>query len=153
MDKSDCTIHVGVGAVVFKGDDVLIIKRGKAPFKGAWSIPGGRLEYGETVRDAVTREVREETAIEIRIIDLLDVFDATPEARGDAFDNHTVIIDYVATWVAGVPVAGDDAIEAEFVSFDEAIARLSWDKTREALTKARAIRDAAHGRLGAIKSL
>lgn len=141
--KTKETISVGVGAVVFRGDEVLVIKRGKPPFEGCWSIPGGRLEHGERVVDAVTREVREETGLEIRIIGLLDVFDALPAASGDERDGfavHTVIIDYVAEWISGEPVAGDDAASAEFVSFDTALARFSWDTTREALMRARDIR-------------
>ena len=133
-------ILVGVGAVVFRDDDVLLIKRGKPPFKGHWSIPGGGLRYGERAADAARREVREETGLEIEIIGLLDVFDALPD--GGDFARHTVIIDYVAEAASGEPVAGDDAAEAVFVGFEEALARLSWDKTREALRRAAAIRAA-----------
>lgn len=134
MSKSE-TISIGVGAVVFRGSDVLLIKRGKAPFKGEWSIPGGGLEFGERVRDAVIREVREETGVEIELIGLLDVFDAIApgEQRPMA---HMVLIDYVAEWVAGAPRPGDDAVEAEFVSVETAIARLSWDVTRQAIRRA-----------------
>ena len=140
--KTKETISVGVGAVVFRGPEVLVIKRGKPPFEGQWSIPGGRLEHGERVIDAVKREVREETSLEIEIIGLLDVFDALPSpTNGSGFDVHTVIIDYVAEWVSGEPVPGDDAAAAEFVSFEAAIARFSWDATREALARARDIRD------------
>lgn len=135
------TISIGVGAVVFRGDDILVIKRGKEPFKGHWSIPGGGLEYGERVVDAVKREVREETGLEIEIIGILNVFDALPRETGNEFSNHTVIIDYVAEWVSGEPVAGDDAAEAEFVSFDTALARFSWDVTRQALREAMEIRE------------
>lgn len=136
-------ISVGVGAVVFRGDDVLVIKRGKPPFEGQWSIPGGGLEHGERVIDAVRREVHEETGLEIEIIGLLDVFDALPRQTGktgDGFSNHTVIIDYVAEWISGEPVAGDDAAEAEFVAFETALERFSWDVTRQALKKAGEIR-------------
>ena len=152
----DQSIAIGVGAVIFRGDDVLIIKRGKAPFLGQWSIPGGGLEFGEKVTDAVIREVREETGLKVKLIGLLDVFDAIPEAGPDSgtdpgpkadqnqpeddFATHTVIIDYVGEWVSGEPVAGDDAAAAEFVSIEEAISRLSWDVTRQALARALEIR-------------
>ena len=137
-------ISIGVGAVVFRGEEVLIIKRGKPPFEGEWSIPGGRLEYGERVKDAVIREVREETALEIELIGLLDVFDAFPETAGDASPaHHTVIIDYVAEWREGEPIAGDDARDAAFVDIETAISRFSWDVTREAILRAKEIRDAA----------
>lgn len=140
----DQSIAIGVGAVIFRDDEVLIIKRGKAPFLGQWSIPGGGLEFGEKVTDAVIREVREETGLEVKLIGLLDVFDAISEPGQDQpeddFVTHTVIIDYVGEWVSGEPVAGDDAAEAEFVSIDEAVSRLSWDVTRQALARALEIR-------------
>ncbi|WP_411815996.1 NUDIX hydrolase [Hyphococcus sp. DH-69] len=134
MNASE-NIFIGVGAVVFRGDDVLLIKRGKAPFLGHWSIPGGRLEYGERLIDAITREIHEETATTVRILGLLDAFEALPRTP-QQFDRHTIMIDYVAEWVSGEPVAGDDATEAEFVSIDEAMTRLSWDQTRLALSRA-----------------
>lgn len=123
----------GVGAVVFRGNDVLLIRRGMPPFKGQWSIPGGRVEYGERLEEAAAREVREETAVDIRILGLLGVYDSLP--RQDQ-PHHYLLIDYVAEWVAGEPRAGDDAEAAEFVPLEDALARVSWDTTRGALRKA-----------------
>ncbi len=134
MTESERSIEVGVGAVVFRGEEVLLVRRGKAPFEGHWSVPGGRLEVGERVVDGVAREVREETGGEIKIIGLLDVFDAIPDS--DQKLPHTVIIDYVAEWRGGAPVAGDDAAAAEFVTMEEALSRVSWDVTRNALARA-----------------
>lgn len=132
-------ISVGVGAVVFKGDDVLLIKRGKPPFQGQWSIPGGSLEYGENLVAGVQREVREETGISIDRLALIDVFEALP---GTAMsDRHFLMIDYVAQWVSGVPVAGDDASDALFVPIAVARQKLSWDTTRQALGQALEIRN------------
>ena len=144
MEQSE-TISIGVGAVIFRGGDVLLIKRGKAPFKGEWSIPGGGLEFGERVRDAVIREVREETSVEIDIIGLIDVFDAIAPAD-DQSRAHMVLIDYVAEWISGEPLAGDDAAEAEFVPIEAAIARLSWDVTRQAIRRAVDLRGAFRDR-------
>lgn len=140
------TIELSVGAVIFRGDEALVIKRGKPPFAGHWSIPGGKVEYGERLEDALRREVREETALEIEILSLLDVFDAPPRTANGEFLNHGVIIDYVAEWRAGEPRAGDDAAAAEFVSLDEAVARMSWDLTRQAIRRAADIRDAIRKR-------
>ncbi|MGE0183655.1 MAG: NUDIX hydrolase [Parvularculaceae bacterium] len=139
MNEGDPKIKIGIGAVVFRGDDVLIIRRGKPPFMGQWSIPGGSLHYGEKLEDAVRREVREETAIEIRIGGLIGVFEATPDLTGG--DLHVVMADYWADWLAGEPVAGDDAAAAEFVSCDEALARVSWDETRRAVASALKLRN------------
>jgi 8-oxo-dGTP diphosphatase len=146
MDESE-TIKVGVGAVVFRGADVLLIKRGKAPFKGQWSIPGGGLDYGEAVRDGLLREIREETGVEVNILGLLDVFEALPRPEGGDFAQHVVLIDYVCEWQAGEPVAGDDAAEAEFVPVETALERLSWDKTREAVSRAVQIRQRLNPKL------
>ena len=127
-------VKLSVGAVVFRGDEVLVIRRAKPPLQNAWSIPGGKVEYGESLHDAVRREVREETGVEIDIIDLIDVFESLPSENGG--DHHYVMVDYVADWSTGEPTAGDDAAAAEFVSICEAQERLSWDETRRALAVA-----------------
>lgn len=127
-------IVVGVGVVTFRGGDVLLIRRGKPPFEGRWSIPGGRLEYDEALRDAALRELREETGVEARLIGLIDVFEALPRDVGG--DGHLVMIDYAAEWVAGDPVAGDDAADARFVPMAEAVGLVAWDETRRALAMA-----------------
>lgn len=130
-------IIAGVGAVVFRGGDVLLIRRGREPFLGQWSIPGGRIEPGEALRDAVAREVREETGVEIRLGELIDVFESLPRA---VQDRHFLMIDFLAEWIAGEPVAGDDALEAAFVPLDAALSLVAWDVTRGAIRKAAQIR-------------
>jgi 8-oxo-dGTP diphosphatase len=140
-------IGVGVGAVVFRGGDVLIIKRGKAPFIGQWSIPGGGLHEGERLEDAVIREVREETSVKIRLLGLVGVFEALPTTRdGEGFLRHTLMIDYAAGWLAGEPAAGDDAEAAEFVPVEEALRRVSWDLTRTAIADALKLRNTVTAR-------
>ncbi|MDZ7628333.1 MAG: NUDIX hydrolase [Parvularculaceae bacterium] len=140
-------IGIGVGAVVFRGGEVLVIKRGKAPFIGQWSIPGGGLQEGERLADAAIREVREETGVDIRLLGLIGVFEALPTIRdGEGFLRHTLMIDYAAEWIAGAPVAGDDAAEAAFVPFDEALRRVSWDLTRSAIADALKLRNIVIGR-------
>ena len=124
-----------VGAVVFKDDTILLIKRGREPRKGQWSIPGGKIEKGETLEEALIREVWEETAIDIEPGPLLDVLDLI---RDDGV--HYVLIDYMAEAIAGEPKAGDDADAAEFVSFDEALSRVDWGETRRILELAISMR-------------
>ena len=136
-------IRIGVGAVVFRGEDVLLVRRGKPPFQGAWSIPGGGLHHGERIEAAVLREVAEETGVRIRLTSLLGVYEALPPLC----ESHTVMIDYVAEWVAGEPRAGDDAEAAEFVALGEAARRVSWDRTRAAIRDAASLRAAAANRL------
>ena len=119
-----------VGVVCRRGDDVLLIKRGREPLKGKWSIPGGKIDLGEAVRDAALRELREETGVEGRITRLIDVIDSIIDGQ------HYVLIDFEAEWVSGEPVADDDAAAAEFVPVEEAMRRVSWDETRRVITPA-----------------
>lgn len=114
-----------VGVICLKGDHVLLIRRGRAPRKGEWSLPGGRIEPGERTRDAALRELREETGVEAEITGLVDVVDGLfPEAA-----RRYVLIDYVARWTAGEPRAGDDAAEARFFPLGD-IDRLGmWEET------------------------
>ena len=91
-----------VGVVCLRGNEVLLIRRGRPPRLGEWSLPGGRIEPGERAVEAVLRELREETGVEARISGLLDVVDGLfPEAG-----RHYVLIDYVAEWVSGEPIGG-----------------------------------------------
>ncbi|MCS6624942.1 NUDIX hydrolase [Roseibacterium beibuensis] len=125
-----------VGVVCLRGDEVLLIRRGRPPKQGEWSLPGGRIEPGERAIDAGLRELREETGVEAEITGLLDVVDGLfPEAG-----RHYVLIDYAARWISGEPIAGDDAMEARFVSREEAAARVGWDETRRVIEQAFAAR-------------
>src|SRR5262245_13844537 len=106
-----------VGVVCFKGADVLLIRRGAPPLKDRWSLPGGRIEWGERAADAALRELREETGCEAALIGLVDVVDAVLSRSGaDAAPpwGHHVLIDYAARWISGEPRGGDDALEARF---------------------------------------
>lgn len=119
-----------VGVVCLRGSDVLLIRRGKPPRQGEWSIPGGRQEPGETVAHAALRELAEETGVEARLLGLIDVVDHISD------HGHLVLIDFAAHWISGEPVAGDDAVEADFVDLREACARVTWEETRRVLRSA-----------------
>lgn len=119
-----------VGVVCRRGDEVLLVRRGREPLKGKWSIPGGKMEFGETAKEAALRELQEETGITARITRLIDVVDSIME------DQHFVLIDFEAEWISGEPVAADDAEAAEFVPVKEALQRVSWDRTRKVITPA-----------------
>jgi len=125
-----------VGVVCLRGEKVLLIRRGHEPRAGEWSLPGGRVEWGELLKDAALRELREETGVEARLQGLVDVVDGV--FRTDtAVWAHYVLVDFVAHWSAGEPVAGDDAVEARFVALDALAPFNLWPETL------RVIRDAA----------
>jgi ADP-ribose pyrophosphatase YjhB (NUDIX family) len=100
---------LAVGAIVVRDDALLLVRRDRPPAEGLWSLPGGRVEPGEAVVDAVKREVEEETGLEVEVLGLAGVF----EVFGDT---HYVILDHLARAPAGAePAPGDDASEARFV--------------------------------------
>lgn len=135
---------IGVGVVVLKdtvdGPCVLLIKRARPPRQGQWSLPGGRQELGETVREAARREVREEAGIEIADLRLLDVIDSItpdPEAPAGPPSFHYTLIDFAARWVAGDLVAGDDAADAVWADPDALAPYRLWDETVRIIAAAR----------------
>jgi mutator protein MutT len=110
---------VSVGAVVFDGARVLLVKRGQAPLKGAWSLPGGVVELGETLAEALVREVLEETGIDIEVgpvIDVLDRVERTPDLR---VEYHYVIIDYFCRARAGTAMHGSDAEDVCWAAIED----------------------------------
>lgn len=118
-----------VGVICFRDRDVLLIRRGREPRLGQWSLPGGRVEPGERLAETALRELREETGVEAELLGLVDVVDGIfPD-----HSRHYVLIDYAARWISGEPNPGDDAAEAEFVPLDEACARVDWDETRRVI--------------------
>jgi 8-oxo-dGTP diphosphatase len=105
---------VGVGAIIIDEDRVVLVKRGHAPLQGKWSIPGGVLEVGETLRKAVVREVREETGLTIEPGELLGVFERVlPDDQG-RMRYHYVLIDFLCRRVTGELSAADDAEQARW---------------------------------------
>lgn len=121
-----------VGVVCLRGDEILLIRRGAPPRLGEWSLPGGRIESGEGVRAAALRELREETGVEARLIGLIDVVDGIFPDAG----RHYVLIDFVAEWISGEPVAGDDAADAAFVPVQRALELVTWSETRRIIEQA-----------------
>ncbi|MDZ4775473.1 MAG: NUDIX hydrolase [Alphaproteobacteria bacterium] len=127
-----------VGIVCFRRDEVLLIRRGSPPRKGEWSLPGGRVEWGESVQTAALRELVEETGVEAQLAGLIDVVDAIFQAREtDDIWAHYVLVDFAAHWIRGEPSAGDDAAEALFAPLGELERYNLWPET------ARIIREAA----------
>jgi len=120
---------VGVGVVVIKERQVLLIKRDKEPRRGQWSIPGGSQEYGETVRQAAEREVYEETGLKISNLFLIDVVDGISTDSAGNILFHYTLVDFRANWVNGVARAGSDAASARWVTVEDLNAYNLWHET------------------------
>jgi ADP-ribose pyrophosphatase YjhB (NUDIX family) len=129
---------VGIGCIVFKGDHVLLVRRGKPPRLGQWSLPGGAQHVGETAEDAARRELREETGIEVGPLALAIVVDAiSRDADGRALYHYT-IIDFAALWLSGEARAGDDVSEVAWATADAFGAFDLTSATHRAVAAARA---------------
>jgi ADP-ribose pyrophosphatase len=111
--------QVAVGAVVFKDRRVLLVRRGQAPAKGQWAIPGGSVRLGETLQQAAEREILEETGIRIRATSPVLTFDTIERDENGRIRFHYVIVDLAAEYISGTLVAGDDADEARWVAYEE----------------------------------
>ena len=128
--------RVAVGAVVFKEDRVLLVRRGQAPAEDSWAIPGGSIEIGETLQQAAEREIREETGIRIRAAKPIYTFDVIERDESEGIRFHYIIVDLSADYVSGELSAGDDAVEARWVSAEE-IKTLAVNKTTLALLQSK----------------
>lgn len=106
---------VGVGGIIFRGDEVLLIKRGKEPGLGQWSIPGGVVRAGETLKDAVVREVLEETHLEVEVLALAKVLERIFRDPDGRVAYHYVLVDFLCRLVKGALQPDSDAREACFV--------------------------------------
>lgn len=131
-----------VGVVCLRGGDVLLIRRGAPPLQDRWSLPGGRIEWGERTADAALRELKEETGCDADLIGLIDVVDAVLTKSGAPNEppwGHYVLIDYAARWRGGEPRGGDDATDARFFARQEIQALDLWDETLRIIEAARAM--------------
>ena len=111
---------VGVGAIIIEDGRVLLVKRGHPPLAGDWSIPGGVLEVGETLREAAIREAREETCLAVETADLLGVYDRVLRDDDGRTLYHYVLIDFLCRRVGGEARAADDADEVRWFTPEEA---------------------------------
>ena len=109
---------VGVGILIRRGDRYLLIKRAADPDAGLWSIPGGLVEVGERAADAAVREAREETGLDVEVVEILGVVDKIVR-EGGRVKFHFVIVDYLAEPRGGALQASSDALEAVWVKADE----------------------------------
>lgn len=109
---------VGVGAVVFRGDRVLLVKRGRAPRQGVWTFPGGLMEIGETVFQAAQRELQEETGITATPVDTVTVYEVIERDEEDRVRYHYVVLEVLLLYEGGSPRPGDDAEDVRWFPLD-----------------------------------
>lgn len=127
---------LGAAAVVIHDGRVLLIRRTQPPDAGAWSIPGGAVELGESVEDALRREVREETGLEVAVGEFLEVFERIERDADGAIRFHFVVLDHAATVTGGVLRSGDDAADAVFAGLDDLDRYALADSVRRVISSA-----------------
>ena len=109
---------VGVGAVLVSDGRVLLVKRGREPLAGQWSLPGGAVEVGETLEECLARELREETGLEVEVGPVIEVFDRITRDAGGRVEYHFVLVDYLCRPIGGELRAASDVDDARYVAPD-----------------------------------
>lgn len=110
---------IGVGGLVFDRGNVLLVRRGAHPAKGFWSIPGGKVVHGESLAEAVEREMLEETGLRVRVGPLVEIYERLPRRGAGGMDDHFVVLDYLCEATGGLLCAGDDAEEVAWFAVSE----------------------------------
>jgi mutator protein MutT len=128
---------VGVGAVVWRDGCVLLERRGQPPAQDSWSLPGGLVDVGEMLEEAVVREVREECNIEVDVGPLVGVFQPIVRDAEGRIQYHYVVLDYLVIYRGGELAIGDDAAELRWVPFDDLGAYPLPPVTREMIERAK----------------
>lgn len=124
---------VAVGAIVRRGDEVLLVLRGNPPNENQWAIPGGRLLLGETLQQGAEREILEETGIHIKAGEVVFTFEHIERDRHGEVQFHYVVLDVAAEYLSGEPHAGDDAREARWIPLSQLEQWTVNTTTRQAL--------------------
>ena len=133
---------VGVGAVVFKGDEVLLVRRGQEPALGSWSLPGGLVELGETLAAAIKRELVEETGLTVTLLGISAVAERIFPDPDGRIAYHYVLLDYLCDYAGGELTPGSDITAARFVALSDLAAfdlpqftadviRRAWEQKRQ----------------------
>ena len=134
---------LAVGVVLLDGDRVLLIRRGRPPNAGLWSVPGGGVDVGESMREAAARELREETGLEATLGPMVEILERIVHDDDGRVRYHYLIVDFLGTAPRGTLVATDDAADARFVPFADLHTLPLTDNLAPVLERARAIRDGA----------
>lgn len=124
---------VGVGVVVCREGEVLLVRRGNPPRQGEWSLPGGAQKVGETVFEAASREVLEETGLAVRVLGLADVVDFIERDEAGLARYHYTLVDVYAAWEGGEARPGDDTAEVAWVGVDDLPGFGLWSETERVM--------------------
>ncbi|MDE1906208.1 MAG: NUDIX hydrolase [Rhodospirillales bacterium] len=127
---------VGIGIVLLKDDEVLLIRRGKPPGVGSWSLPGGKQELGETAEETARRELREETGLECGKLVLVGHADSIHRDADGKIEFHYTILDFAGRYIGGEAVAGDDVREVAWAKADEFEHYALWEEARRMIEAA-----------------
>lgn len=130
---------VGIGIAVLRPGAVLLVRRGRPPSLGAWTLPGGAQELGETAEAAARRELREETGLEVGELLLAGQVDSIHRDADDRVRFHYTILDFTAAWTGGEARAGSDVTAARWAGFDQFDALDLWSEARRIIGQARAL--------------
>jgi 8-oxo-dGTP diphosphatase len=133
---------VGVGAVIFRGEEVLLVRRGQEPALGVWSLPGGLVELGETLEKALRRELLEEVGISVKILGITAVLERVYRDQDGGIPYHYVLVDFLCDYEAGELRPGSDITSARFISppeldqfdlpeFTARVIKRAWEQKRQ----------------------
>ena len=128
---------VGIGVAVLRGDSELLVRRGRPPAEGQWSLPGGAQELGETAENAARRELLEETGLQVGPLHLVAHVDSIHRDADGRVRFHYTILDFAAAWLSGEPVAGEDAADAVFAPLDQLEGYALWSEAHRVIALAR----------------
>jgi ADP-ribose pyrophosphatase YjhB (NUDIX family) len=134
---------VAVGVLLLDGDRVLLVRRGRPPQVGRWTVPGGGVELGETLEEAALRELGEETGLTCTLGPVVEVLDRVLRDESGRVEYHYVILDFVGTAPTGTLQAGSDCAEARWVGSEELAGLPTTDGLAPVIARARQLRDAA----------
>ena len=130
---------VGIGIVVLKDDSVLLVRRGKPPNVGSWTLPGGAQDLGETCEQAARRELLEETGLTVGALHLAANVDSIRHDAAGRVQYHYTIIDYACRWDGGEPVAGTDVTEAVWAPLNGLDVYNLWSEAHRVIAIARGL--------------